>query len=366
MANGEVREFPPYINVHHMKEPEHNEALATWQKFRDLSIVKYKSIYDRLGMQFDVYSGESQFQEKMLEALKLLEEKKMLEELDGASVISLGKYKLGKCMVKKQNGSTLYITRDIAAAISRYQEYKFEEMIYVVAAPQAHHFKQLFKVLELMGFDWAKKCKHVDFGLVKGMSTRKGEVKFLEEILDEAKRANYEIMAKNEEKFKLISDPEGVSDVVGLSAVFIQDLKAKRVKDYEFSWDRMLAEHGDTGPYIQYAHVRLASIERKCSDVPLTSEVDFSLLAEPVAQDLAYLLSDFPIVINAAKLTLEPSGVVTYALKICRLFSSGVDQLKVKGSPLPLAQARLLLFSCTRVVLNSCLRLLGLTPLERM
>mmetsp|Transcript_24614 Transcript_24614/g.38369 ORF Transcript_24614/g.38369 Transcript_24614/m.38369 type:complete len:644 (-) Transcript_24614:169-2100(-) len=342
------------------------EALATWQRFRDLSIVKYKAIYERLGMKFDVYSGESQFQKEMMEALKLLQEKNMLTELEGAEVITLDKYKLGKCMVRKKNGSTLYITRDIAAAISRYEQYQFDEMIYVVAAPQNHHFKQLFKVLELMGFDWAKKCKHVDFGLVKGMSTRKGDVKFLEDILDEAKKSNFEIMAKNEDKFKQIDDPMGVSDIVGLSAVFIQDLKAKRVKDYEFSWDRMLAEHGDTGPYIQYAHVRMASIERKCSDVPLACEVDFNLLEEPVAQELAYLLCDFPIVINAAKLSLEPSGVVTYALKICRLFSSGVDQLKVKGSPLPLAQARLLLFSSTRIVLNSCLKLLGLTPLERM
>ena len=125
-------------------------------------------------------------------------------------------------------------------------------MIYVVAAPQCHHFKQLFKVLDLMGFEWAKKCKHVDFGLVKGMSTRRGDVKFLEDILDEAKKFNYEIMAKNEDKFKQIDDPEGISDVVGLSAVFIQDLKAKRVKDYEFSWDRMCAEHGDTGYYFLF------------------------------------------------------------------------------------------------------------------
>ena len=342
------------------------DALKIWERFRNLSIEKYKEIYDRLNVHFDVYSGESQYQEKMKEVYSLLEEKKLLEESNGATVVNLQKFKLNVCLVKKKDGSSLYVTRDIAAAWSRYQEYHFDEMYYVVASAQCLHFKQLFKVLELMGFEWASKCYHIDFGMVKGMSTRKGTVVFLEDILDETRDFNFEIMKKNEAKFKEISEPLKISDRVGLSAVIVQDLRAKRIKDYDFDWERMLAEHGDTGPYLQYAHVRMASIERKCSHVRLTSEVDFSLLSESVAQELAYLLSDFPIVIYQAKITCEPSCVVTYAMKLCRLFSSAVDVLKVKGSEEKLAEARLLLIWSTRQVVHSCLRLLGLVPLERM
>lgn len=342
------------------------EALALWERFRSLSIERYITIYERLGVRFDVYSGESKFQLEMKEVLKTLKDKKLLEESNGALLLNLQKYKLNNCLVQKKDGSTLYFTRDIAAAISRYEQYKFDEMYYVVASAQGLHFKQLFKTLDLMGFEWANRCKHVDFGLVKGMSTRKGTVVFLENILDEARDFNHQIMQKNEAKFKEIENPLQVSDIVGLSAVIIQDLRAKRIKDYDFDWDRMLAEHGDTGPYIQYAHVRMASIERQCSDVTLTADVDFSLLSEPQAQDLVYLLSDFSIVIYQAKVTLEPSCVVTYAMKLCRLFSSCVDALRVKGSPQPLAEARLLLIWATRQVLRSCLKMLGLTPLERM
>jgi len=341
------------------------DALAIWERFRNLSIEKYKNIYKRLNVSFDIYSGESLVSEGMITEYEKLEKAGIIEESEGAKVIDLSKQKLGKVLVKKSDGSTLYITRDIAAAFDRKQNIGFDHMYYVVASQQYHHFRQLFSILEKMGYEWKKDCTHINYGLVKGMSTRKGTVVFLEDILDKTKKKMLKTMQKNPEKFAEIEDPEAVADIVGLSAVVIQDFNAKRNKDYEFNWDRMLTAEGDTGPYLQYAHARLSSIERK-SGITFNANADLSLLTEPQAFDLAIAVGRFPEVIQTTLTNLEPSTLTTYLFELCRAFSSAYAELTVKGQEQNLAEARLALFWSAKQVLNSSLKILGLVPLERM
>ena len=192
-------------------------ALALWKRFRDLSIVKYREIYARLNIEFDIYSGESQYGDGMIRALNRLREKNLLKESEGAQIVDLKANKLGTAVVQKADGATLYITRDIAAAWERHEQFKFDEMLYIVASPQNLHFQQLFKILEKSDFEWYKKCQHINFGMVNGMSTRKGTVVFLEEILNEAQTIMHGVMQRNETKYAQIDNPQMVADIVGTS-----------------------------------------------------------------------------------------------------------------------------------------------------
>ncbi|ORZ29794.1 arginyl-tRNA synthetase [Catenaria anguillulae PL171] len=346
------------------------DALALWQRFRDLSIVKYKEIYGRLGVEFDVYSGESQVGKEMDDAMEMLKAKEIVKLDDGAQIIDLKKDKLGIVVVQKRDGTTLYITRDIGAAKARYDQYKFDAMHYVVGAQQDMHFRQLFKVLNLMGYEWAPKCNHINFGMVNGMSTRKGTAVFLEDMLNQTQEVMLEVMKKNEHKFAQIPNPDEVADLVGLSAIVVQDMSARRVKDYDFAWDRMFSFEGDTGPYLQYAHARLCSIERKAEmEMPLKSleGVDFSLLNEPTVKPLVHMLAQFPDLVRQLPANgFEPCNVVTYLFKLCHAVSSALDTLYVVGREENVKKARMLLYWSTRVVLGNGLKLIGLRPLERM
>ncbi|KAG2175965.1 hypothetical protein INT44_000443 [Umbelopsis vinacea] len=341
------------------------EALALWRRFRDLSIVKYKETYARLNIEYDVYSGESQVGDGMRRALEMLHELNLLQDSDGAKIIDLSKYKLGSTVVTKKDGTTLYLTRDIGAAMERYEQFKFDRMIYVVASQQDLHLKQLFKTIELMKFPWADRLQHINFGMVTGMSTRKGTVVFLDQILEETKEKMHDVMRKNEAKYAQIEHPDQVADEVGISAVKIQDNAARRIKNYEFDWERMFSFEGDTGPYLQYAHARLCSIERKAS-VPINANADISLLVEPTAQDLIRTIGEYPDLVKSLTNGLEPCNVVTYAFKLSHDVSSAFEALWVMGAEEKLAEARMLLYWSARITLGNALRLLGLKPLERM
>ncbi|KAH6907722.1 arginyl-tRNA synthetase [Coprinopsis sp. MPI-PUGE-AT-0042] len=301
-------------------------ALSNWRRWRDLSIKKYVKEYEGLNVAFDVYTGESEVgKEAMDKALNKLEELGLIEETNGAKLINLEKYKLGKAIVRKKDGTSIYLTRDIGGAIERYEKYKFDKMIYVVASQQDLHLAQFFKVLELMGFEWAKNLVHVNYGLVQGMSTRKGTVVFLNQIISEAGNVMHDQMKENDEKYKAVEDPEGTSREVGITGVKIQDMAAKRINNYTFDWKRMLSFEGDTGPYLQYAHTALK--------------------------------------------THEPSGVVTFAFRLSHVISSAWDAVTVKSlgdDEKDKAAARLFLYFCARDVLSSALRLLTVKPLARM
>ncbi|GAA5969149.1 hypothetical protein JCM8115_007129 [Rhodotorula mucilaginosa] len=350
------------------------QAVGLWKKFRDLSIVKYKETYARLNIYFDLYSGESQVSsESQTHALDQLQAAGLVEESQGALVIDLKKYKLEKTVVRKKDGTSVYITRDIGGAVERYEKYHFDKMVYVVASQQDLHLAQFFKVLDLMGYPWAKTLQHVNFGMVQGMSTRKGTAVFLEQILDESKRVMHEVMQKNEAKYNAIEDPDYTSDKLGITAVKVQDMAGKRINNYEFKWERMTSFEGDTGPYLQYAHVRLSSVERKNAPeivLPSPSErasaIDVSLLTEPKAREILLLLSEYPNVVRAALKSLEPSTICTFAFRLCHAISSAWEVLLVRGQPENVALARLWLYVSAKDVLGSAMRLLTLEPLERM
>lgn len=346
------------------------EALKYWKRFRELSIVKYVATYKRLNIQYDVYSGESQVsQELMSDVMQKFEEKGMTHEDKGAILIDLKKYnkKLGKCIVQKSDGTKLYLTRDVGEAIQRFEKYKFDKMIYVIASQQDLHTAQFFEILKQMGFEWANRLQHINFGMVLGMSTRRGTVVFLDNILEETKDKMHEVMKKNEAKYAQIDNPEEVADLVGISAVMIQDMQSKRINNYEFKWERMLSFEGDTGPYLQYAHSRLRSVERK-SEIAAEElkNADYSLLTEPQAELLIRLLAQYPDVLKNASKTNEPSTVVTYLFRLTHQVSSCYDVLWVAGQTKELATARLALYSAARQVLYNGMTLLGLTPVDRM
>ncbi|KAL5514035.1 hypothetical protein ACEPAG_2796 [Sanghuangporus baumii] len=392
------------------------ETLALWKRFRDLSIKAYEKVYARLNVRFDVYSGESQVESTRIHAaINRLKEKKLVTtktkeesrinkdryreeakekasngnaeeaaeklaetKIDGepenkeglALAVDLSKWKLGKPVVQKPDGTTIYVVRDIAGAIQRYETYHFDKMIYVVGDQQDLHVAQFFKILELMQEPFVKSMEHVNFGRVLGMSTRRGEVKFLDEILDMAKEAMLEQMKTNEDKFKAVEDPEGTSDQIGMTCVKIQDMQSKRAISYSFDPARMTSWDGDTGAYLQYAHVRMCSVTRKVAhQVTLredVSNINVELLTEPKAREIVYLLATYPDVVRAAFKTYEPSTIVSYCFKLAHLISSAWETLIVMNQEQELAQARLYLFTCARLVLSSAMRLLSLTPLERM
>ncbi|KAF2807160.1 arginyl-tRNA synthetase [Mytilinidion resinicola] len=345
-------------------------ALGIWKRFRDLSIEKYKATYARLNIQYDDYSGESQVKEESMEAAaRIMAEKKVSEESEGAVLVDLTKYskKLGKALVKKKDGTSLYLTRDIGAAFERFEKYHFDKMIYVVASQQDLHLAQLFKIEEAMGRkDVAERCQHINFGMVLGMSTRKGTAKFLDDILRDVGEKMHEVMRGNQAKYEQVEDPVKTADTLGISAVMVQDMKGKRINNYTFDMDRMTSFEGDTGPYLQYAHARLCSISRKAGFAPADlTTADLSLLSEPHAIDLVRQLATWPdVFLNTVK-TQEPTTVLTYLFKMAHALSSSYDHLQVVGSEKEVSKARAALYASARQVLWNGMRVLGLSPVER-
>ncbi|KIY70938.1 arginyl-tRNA synthetase [Cylindrobasidium torrendii FP15055 ss-10] len=379
-------------DVFRRMEQGDTEMLALWRRFRELSIEAYKKVYQRLNITFDVYSGESLVTTANIDASmqrlrnsNLLVEKfaweskrdrdynavgQQAQDEKPAYAVDLSKWKMSKPVVQKADGTTIYMVRDIAGAMQRYQQYHFDKMIYVVGDQQDLHCQQFFKILELMGEPYASSLQHINFGKVQGMSTRNGEVKFLDEILDMAKEAMLAQMKTNEDKFSNVEDPDFTSDQIGMTCVKIQDMQAKRAGSYPFDVKRMTSFEGDTGAYLQYAHVRLCSVARKVADETTLREdvttINTDLLVEPKAREVVYHLATYPDAVRMALRVSEPSTIVTYCFRLSHLISSAWETLVVKGQDPEVAQARLYLFTCARHVLSSAMRLLSLTPLERM
>ncbi|PIO29558.1 hypothetical protein AB205_0132090, partial [Aquarana catesbeiana] len=240
-------------------ENGHPQALSLWTHFRDLSIEEYAKVYKRLGVQFDEYSGESFYTEKAQDILKLLKSKEILKTAgDGKIVVDLSEQGdlSTYSTVMRSDGTSLYITRDLAAAIDRMEKYNFDEMIYVTDKSQETHFEHLFKILEILGKEHVSNCQHVKFGRVQGMQTRRGDVIFLEDVLDEARSRMLQNMA-NSETSKKTEDPADTAEKIGIAALIIQDFKGPLLSDYKFQWDQALQSSGDTGVFLQYTHARL-------------------------------------------------------------------------------------------------------------
>ena len=293
------------------------EALAIWQWFKDISLVEYKRIYKLLGMDFDHFTGESFYRDKTHEVVEKLQEKDLLVESEGAHIVSLDEYDMAPCLIMKKDGSSIYATRDLAALLYRKRTYNFDKCIYVTGLEQKLHFAQVFKVIELLGYDWYQNLVHVPYGLVSmeggKLSTRNGNVIYAEQILHEAIEKIHEII---NEKNPDLPNKEEVSRQVGIGAILFNDLYNQRIKDVIFNWDKILNFDGETGPYVQYTYARCASVFRKVGAVELPAEVDYSVLTDDATMNLLKDLTRFPQVIkeaaeNQADIVLFPEVQLT-------------------------------------------------------
>ncbi|KAE9390732.1 Nucleotidylyl transferase [Gymnopus androsaceus JB14] len=361
-------------DVFRRMEQGDQEMLALWEHFRDLSVEAYK-VYQRLNISSNVYAGEALVSTANIDAtMQRLHDRGLLiakyawesdhdcdyktvgrpgPDEKPACAVDLSQWELGKPVVQKPDGTTMYIVRDIAGAIQRYKEYKFDKMIYTFTV------NNFFKILELMGESVAAtSLQHITFGKVQGMSTCNGDVKLLEEILDMAQEAMLTQMKTSEDKFNNVEGPTNfTSDQIGMTCVKIQDMQAKRINSYPFDLKRMSSFEGDTGAYLQYAHVRLCSLSRKVADEMILREdistTNTDLLSEPKARETVFQLASYPDAVRMAMKVLEPSTIVAYCFRLAHLISSAWETLVVKGQDPEVAQARLFLFTCARQVLET-------------
>ena len=340
------------------------EATELWQWFRDESLVEFNRIYKLLGVEFDSLNGEAFYNDKMDEAVQILEDKGLLKESKGASIVELDDVNLPPAMIKKSDGATLYITRDIATAIYRARTYNFVKNIYAVGQEQSNHFRQLKAVLKKMGFDWSDDMIHVDFGLVtknrQKLSTRKGNIILLEPTLQEAiSRAKAQIEEKNPE----LENKEEVAHAVGVGAVKFYDLKTDRRNGYDFDLEAMVSFEGETGPYVQYAYARIQSILRKANFTPST-DATYSL-NDPESWEIIKLLQDFSRVVKRAAENYDPSLIAKYAINLAQAFNKYYAHTRILDES-PERDSRLALSYSTAVVLKEALRLLGVDAPEKM
>ncbi len=346
-------------------ENNDKSLFSLWKKFRDLSIKEFNKVYSLIGISFDLISGESEHQKDLDTTLKLLQKRKLIKESEGALIVDLEKYNLGVCLIKKSDGATLYATRDIAAAISRYNRYKFDKMIYEVGSEQSLHLKQVFKILELLGFSWAKSCVHVDHGLYldedgKKFSTRKGKTVFMEDILKETQKLAKKEITKREKLS--IKELEKRALIIARAAIFYGDLKNFRSHDMVFDIDRFVSFEGDTGPYLLYAYARSQSILRKAKSKK--SQFNIPAKLSDVEKELIINLSSFPQVVEHAAKNNDPSEIAKYSYKISQLFNEFYHSSQVIGSEEE--PFRLSLVSSFAQVLKNALSLLGISVIEKM
>ncbi len=349
------------------------EEVELWQWFREESLKEFQRVYDMLGIEFDSYNGESFYSDKMPRVEKELLDKGLLQESKGAQVVDLEEYKLGTALIKKSDGSSLYITRDIAAAVYRKENYDFYKNIYVVATQQNLHFQQLFKIIELMGYDWANQCVHVPFGMVRleegTMSTRHGRVVFLEDVLNGAIEKTREII---EEKNPNIENLEEITSQVGIGAVVFNELSNNRIKDYTFKWDQILNFDGETGPYVQYTHARCASLLRKAGENIVAKaqdpkNVDFALLAKSdSAYELTKLIYAFPGVVEQAGEKYEPSIITRHIIDIAQCFNKFYHDEHIIVDDEVEKTSKIALVIATKRVIATGIGLLGMKAPERM
>jgi len=340
------------------------KALMLWKVFRELSMNELKKMYEILKINFDVYDGESKYNKEMKMVVEELKEKNLLKKSKGALIVNLKEYGLGVSLIEKSDGATLYATRDLAAAIKRQKKYQFDKMIYEVGQEQKLHFKQVFKILELMGYKWAKDCVHVDHGLyfdkdVKRFATRKGKSIFMKDILDKTIfLAKKEIQKRVPKISKKELDDRAMK--VSIAAIFYGDLKNSRTNNMIFDIKKFVSFEGDTGPYILYSYARASSILRKAG---IQKKFNIEEL-DPKEFELVKKLSQFPDTVLRAHNTLNPSLIANYSFQIAKLFNEFYHACPVIGSENE--SFRLALVEAFRRVLRNSLNLLGIETLEEM
>ncbi len=346
------------------------EEVELWQWFRDESLREFNRVYDMLGITFDSYNGESFYSDKMPAVVQELKDKGLLVEDNGAQIVKLDQFDLPPALITKSDGSTLYITRDIAAAIYRKNTYDFYKNIYVVASQQNLHFQQWKKVIGLMGYDWADDCVHVPFGLVSmeegTMSTRQGRVIFLEDVLNRAVEQTRKIIM---EKNVNTENVDETAREVGIGAVILNELSNYRIKDYVFSWDKVLNFEGETGPYVQYTHARACSILRNAGEAVMASAkegFDASRITSDSAHALIKLIYEMPEVIAEAGEKYEPSIVTRHIVDIAQAFNKFYHDEHILVDDETEKTAKVALVMAARNVIRNGLDLLGMKAPEKM
>ncbi len=345
------------------------EALALWKWFVDISLKEFKRVYDMLDIKFDAYTGESFYNDMMPGVVEEIRKKGLLKESDGAQVVDLEEYKMPPCLILRSDGGTLYPTRDISAALYRKKTYNFVKCLYVTAIDQKLHFAQWFKVLELMGYDWAAtELVHIPFGLVNlgtegKLSTRSGHVVLMEDVLNEAIEKTREII---EEKNPNLENKDEIAKQVGIGAVIFDDMFNSRIKNIAFDWNKILNFEGETGPYVQYTHARACSVLRKADFTKPDKDIDFSLINDDSSLNLIKALGDLPEKIVDAAEKYEPYIISRQLIEICRCFNCFYRDNSVLGSDGELRQARLALVYAAKTAIKKGLWLLGIKAPERM
>ena len=341
------------------------EAMEIFRWFKEVTLKDAAKTYAKLGVSFDSYAGESFYNDKMEPVVQELRNKGLLTESQGAQVVDLSEDNMPPCLILKSDGATIYATRDLAAAVYRQNTYHFDKCLYVVAYQQDLHFRQVFRVLEKMGYPWAKDCVHVAFGMIsfegEALSTRKGNVVLLEDLLDQAVEKARAII---EEKSPNLENKDEVARQVGIGAVVYTDLSNNRIKDIDFRWDRALNFDGESGPYVQYTHARCCSLLRKAEGI--TAEPDWSALTDDEAQALLRLLSRFPDVVLEAADKYEPSMITRAVTDIAQAFNKYYYEHRILDGEPAQAAARIALADATRQVIKTGLYLIGIEAPERM
>ena len=341
------------------------EALEIWQWFRDISLKEFMRVYDILGMEFDSFAGESFYRDKTADVVKRLTDDGLLKESQGAMIVPLDEYDMPPCIVAKKDGSSIYATRDLAAILYRKETYNFERCLYVTGLEQKLHFAQVFKVIELMGNDYAKNLIHIPYGLVSlksgKISSRKGNVIFAEDLLRESINKTTSII---EEKNPDIPDKEEVAKQVGIGAIIFNDLYNQRIKDVIFDWEKLLNFDGETGPYVQYTYARASSVLRKIGDVPST--IDYNLLTDEASIGLLKEIERYPQIIKDAADRYEPSVIARYSIDLAHAFNKFYHECQINVEDETTKYTRTNVVKIVRYIIKDALSLLGIQCPEQM
>ena len=346
-------------------EQGNEEALEIWQWFRDISLKEFMRVYNILGMEFDSFAGESFYRDKTADVIKRLTDDGLLKESQGAMIVPLDEYDMPPCIVAKKDGSSIYATRDLAAILYRKATYNFDRCLYVTGLEQKLHFAQVFKVIELMGNDYAKNLVHIPYGLVSlksgKISSRKGNVIFAEDLLRESINKTTSII---EDKNPDIPDKEEVAKQVGIGAIIFNDLYNQRIKDVIFDWNKLLNFDGETGPYVQYTYARASSVLRKIGEVPDT--IDYTLLTDEASIGLLKEIERYPQVIKDAAERYEPSVIARYSIDLAHAFNKFYHECQINVEDETTKYTRTNVVKIARYIIKDALSLLGIQCPEQM
>ncbi len=344
------------------------EALSIWQWFKDISMVEYRRAYNLLGVEFDSYNGESFYRDKTQAVVDRIENAGLLTQSDGAFIVDLSEYDMAPCIIKKADGGSIYATRDLAAIFYRKETYNFVKCLYVTGQEQKLHFSQVFKVVELLGNDWAAdQLIHIPYGLVslegEKLSTRSGNIIYAEDILLEAIAKVKEVIA---EKNPNLENKDEVARIVGVGAIMFHDLYNQRIKDVSFKWENILNFEGETGPYVQYTYARCSSLLRAVPDFDEHADIDYTILTDLDSMELLKAISKFPKVVRDAADKYEPFLISRFAIEVAQAFNRYYNANRINVPEANVRNARLKLVAVTRKTLRDALALLGIGAPEQM